>query len=166
MVMGHAWWVIRSLFTWVSGSWVTVSDPLPARYWVQQWRSKVLGRPLILCRASIVSPFRFQTKKKLNTFTYKNQQFGHSHSFDANTTVEWVRVQPYRFLLIWLHSVSERKNWFHCRHGCSEAGTRGDGVPPLFSTGGTRPPLPPIFWTEIRAKVSPLLQLVTYWNAV
>jgi len=46
--------------------------------------------------------------------------------------------------------------------GCSEAGMRGDGVPALFSTGGTRPPLPPLFWTEIRAKVSPLLQLVTY----
>ena len=38
----------------------------------------------------------------------------------------------------------------------------GDGVPPLFSTGGTRPPLPALVWTEIRAKVSPLLQLVTY----
>jgi len=39
---------------------------------------------------------------------------------------------------------------------------RGDGVPHCFRqglTGGTRPPL---FWTEIRAKVSPLLQLVTY----
>jgi len=46
--------------------------------------------------------------------------------------------------------------------GCSGAGTRGDGVP-TFSTGGTRPQLPPpLFWTEIRAKVSPLLQLVTY----
>ena len=29
--------------------------------------------------------------------------------------------------------------------GCSEAGMRGDGVPSLFSTGGTRPPLPPTF---------------------
>jgi len=34
---------------------------------------------------------------------------------------------------------------------------RGGRRPPLFSTGGTRPPLPH-FWTEIRAKVSPLLQ--------
>jgi len=33
--------------------------------------------------------------------------------------------------------------------GCSGAGTRGNGV-------GTRPPLPPLFWTGIRAKVSPL----------
>ena len=32
-------------------------------------------------------------------------------------------------------------------------GPWGDGVPA------------PLFWTEIRAKVSPLLQLVTYWNA-
>ena len=31
---------------------------------------------------------------------------------------------------------------------------------------GTRPPTPPTFWTEIRANVCPLLQLVTYWNAV
>jgi len=37
----------------------------------------------------------------------------------------------------------------------------GDGVPTFF-VRGTRPPLPPLFWTEIRAKVSPLLQLVTY----
>ena len=37
--------------------------------------------------------------------------------------------------------------------GCSGA---WDGVPPLFSTG-TPPPLSPLFWTEIRAKVSPLL---------
>jgi len=39
---------------------------------------------------------------------------------------------------------------------------RGDSVPPLFSTGGGRVPHSPLFWTEIRAKVSPLLQLVTY----
>ena len=39
---------------------------------------------------------------------------------------------------------------------------RGGRRPPLFSTGGTRLPLPSLFWTEIRAKVSPLLQLVTY----
>jgi len=46
----------------------------------------------------------------------------------------------------------------HPTQGCSG----GDGVLHFFSTGGTRPPLPPLFWTEIRAKVSPLLQLVTY----
>ena len=45
--------------------------------------------------------------------------------------------------------------------GCSGAGTRGTASP-TFSTGGTRTPLSPLFWTEIRAKVSPLLQLVTY----
>jgi len=28
-VMGHAYWVM-SLFVWVSGSWVTACDPLPA----------------------------------------------------------------------------------------------------------------------------------------
>ena len=39
---------------------------------------------------------------------------------------------------------------------------RGPGQrPPLFSTGETRPLLPHS-WTEISAKVSPLLQLVTY----
>jgi len=43
---------------------------------------------------------------------------------------------------------------------------RGGTASPTFLTGGTRSPLPPLFWTEIRAKVSPLLQLVTYWNAV
>jgi len=32
--------------------------------------------------------------------------------------------------------------------------------------GGDGVPTPPLFWTEIRAKVSPLLQLVTYRNAV
>ena len=46
--------------------------------------------------------------------------------------------------------------------GCSGVGTRGNGAHPLFSTGRMRPPLPPLFWTEICAKVSPLLQRVTY----
>ena len=43
----------------------------------------------------------------------------------------------------------------------SGVGTRGDGVPPLFDREG-RVPHSPTFWTEIRAKVSLLLQLVTY----
>jgi len=46
--------------------------------------------------------------------------------------------------------------------GCSGAGTRGDGVPPLFSTGGRVPHSSHFFWTEIRAQVSPLLKMVTY----
>jgi len=46
--------------------------------------------------------------------------------------------------------------------GCSGAGTRGDNVPPTFFDRGNGSPTPPLFWTEIRAKVSPLLQLVTY----
>jgi len=33
--------------------------------------------------------------------------------------------------------------------------------PHFFQQGGASP-TPPLFWTEIRAKVSPLLQLVTY----
>ena len=50
------------------------------------------------------------------------------------------------------------------RHGCSGAGTRaGTATPTFFSTAGTRPPLPlHFFWTEIRAKVSPPLPLVTH----
>jgi len=47
------------------------------------------------------------------------------------------------------------------RTGCSGAGTRGDGVP-HFSRQGDASPTSPLFWTEICAKVSPLLQLVTY----
>jgi len=47
------------------------------------------------------------------------------------------------------------------KQGCSGAGTRGDGVPHFFRQRA-RVLLPPLFWTEIRAKVSPLLQLVTY----
>ena len=39
---------------------------------------------------------------------------------------------------------------------------RGGRRPPLFFDRGTRPPLSPLLWTEIRAKVSPLLQLATY----
>ena len=39
---------------------------------------------------------------------------------------------------------------------------RGGTASPTLFDRETRPPLPPIFWTEIRAKVSPLLQLVTY----
>jgi len=41
------------------------------------------------------------------------------------------------------------------------AGTRGDGVPHFFRQGDASP-TPPLFWTETRAKVSLLLQLVTY----
>jgi len=38
---------------------------------------------------------------------------------------------------------------------------RGEGVPPLFDRGDASR-TSPLFWTEILAKVSPLLQLVTY----
>jgi len=37
--------------------------------------------------------------------------------------------------------------------GCSGAGTRGDDVPPLFSTGGTRPPLPHFFGLKFVQKL-------------
>jgi len=37
---------------------------------------------------------------------------------------------------------------------------RGGRRPPTFFDRGTRPPPPPLFWIKIRAKVSPLLQLV------
>jgi len=53
---------------------------------------------------------------------------------------------------------------FTVAHGCSGAGTRGRR-PPLFDRGDASPTLP-LFRTEIRAKVSSLLQLVTYWNTV
>ena len=33
---------------------------------------------------------------------------------------------------------------------------RGGTASPTFFDRGTRPPFPPLFWTEIRAKVSPL----------
>ena len=37
------------------------------------------------------------------------------------------------------------------------------GVPHFYRQGGRRRvPHSPTFWTEIRAKISPLLQLVTY----
>ena len=40
---------------------------------------------------------------------------------------------------------------------------RGGGRrPPTFFDRGDASPTPPTFWTEIRAKVSPVLQLVTY----
>jgi len=42
---------------------------------------------------------------------------------------------------------------------------RGRRRPPLFFDKGDASP-PPTFLNEIRTKVSPLLQLVTYWNAV
>jgi len=59
---------------------------------------------------------------------------------------------------------SQRRNLYQSHHwqqGCSGAGTRGDGVPHFFD-GDASPTLLPLFWTEIRAKVSSLLQLVTY----
>jgi len=55
---------------------------------------------------------------------------------------------------------------FTVAHGCSGARTRGGRRPPLFFDRGDASPTPSLFWTEIRAKVSPLLQLVTYWNVV
>jgi len=45
--------------------------------------------------------------------------------------------------------------------GFSGAETRGDGAPTFFDRGDASP-TPALFWTEIHAKVSPLLQLVTY----
>jgi len=54
---------------------------------------------------------------------------------------------------------------FQCNHspdtvhqGCSGAGTRGTAYPTFFDRGDASP----TFWTEIRAKLSPPLQLVTY----
>jgi len=52
-----------------------------------------------------------------------------------------------------------------CGQRCSGAGMREDAVPHFFRQGDASP-TPPLFWTEIRAKVSPLLQLDTYSNAV
>ena len=45
--------------------------------------------------------------------------------------------------------------------GCSGAETRGAAFPHFFRQGDASP-TPPTFWIEIHAKVSPLLQLVTY----
>ena len=39
---------------------------------------------------------------------------------------------------------------------------RGGRRPLSFFDRGDTSPTPPLLWTEIRAKVSPLLQLVTY----
>ena len=39
---------------------------------------------------------------------------------------------------------------------------RGGTASTHFFQQGDASPTPPLFWTEIRAKVSPLLQLVTY----
>jgi len=42
----------------------------------------------------------------------------------------------------------------HCMHQeCSGAGSRGYGVPPLFSTGETRPPLPHFFGLKFVSKL-------------
>jgi len=43
----------------------------------------------------------------------------------------------------------------------SNQGCSGAASPHFFQQGG-RVPTPPLFWTEIRAKVSPLFQLATY----
>jgi len=46
--------------------------------------------------------------------------------------------------------------------GCSGGGDAEGGVPTFFDRGDASPATPPLFGTEFRAKVSPLLQLVTY----
>ena len=55
---------------------------------------------------------------------------------------------------------------FDCLSVCARGVVSGDAGgrrPPTFSTGGGRvPQSPPLFWSEIRAKDSPLLQLVIY----
>jgi len=43
---------------------------------------------------------------------------------------------------------------------------RGGAAFPHFFRQGDASPTPPLFWTKICVKDSPLLQLVTYWNAV
>jgi len=48
------------------------------------------------------------------------------------------------------------------RQACSGAGTRGGRRPPTFFDRGNASSTPPLFWTKIRAKGSPLLQLVSY----
>jgi len=50
----------------------------------------------------------------------------------------------------------------HPKHGTAKGVVGRGRRPPLLSTGGRVPHSHPTFWTEIRAKVSPLLQLV-YW---
>ena len=50
----------------------------------------------------------------------------------------------------WLHYPRELAT---NAHGCSGAGTRGTASPPLFSTGGTRPPLPPLFGLKFVQKL-------------
>jgi len=46
--------------------------------------------------------------------------------------------------------------------GCVVGRGRGGTASPTFFYRGDASPTPPLFWTEIRAKVSLLLQLVTY----
>jgi len=45
-------------------------------------------------------------------------------------------------------------------------GRGGTASPHFFRQGGRVPHSPHVFWTEIRAKLSPLLQPVTYRNAM
>jgi len=54
------------------------------------------------------------------------------------------------------------RTWSMDSQGCSGAGTRGGTASPTFFDRGDASPLPATFWSEIRAKVSRLLQLVTY----
>jgi len=77
-------------------------------------------------------------------------------------------VQSHLLRGFWAHvslhhkrHIDQSIRFYRTHQGVVGRGRRRDGVPPLFSTGGCVPHSP-LFWTEIRAKVSPLLQLVTY----
>jgi len=51
-----------------------------------------------------------------------------------------ISAEPVVWHLSWMQSAAAAAA--AAGQGCSGAGTREDGVPPLFSTGRTRPPLP------------------------
>ena len=59
------------------------------------------------------------------------------------------------------NSAINSKALVRCRQACSGAGTRGAASPHFFDRGNASS-TPPLFWTKIRAKGSPLLQLVSY----
>jgi len=133
------------------------------RRWSAWRHSTTSARRRAASSTALTSPARCSTIGRESTCPASVNKPSTRWTSTANVTTTWSShvSQPCRrhFALQPTHDDSSR--------GVVGRGRGATASPTLFSTGGTRPPLPPpLFWTEIRAKVSPLLQLVTYWNAL
>ena len=135
-------------------------------YLLVHYASSVLFFRSLSCFCISASIYRV-----LFSITLTDQLMTHHIILPANSTpTSTLPLSPPPCCLLTYAPFASAAFFFFClflcpaslNQGCSGAGTRGTASPHFFRQGGRVPPLPPLFWTEIRAKVSPLLQLVAY----